>query len=227
MRLLELFSGTQSVGRAFQELGWEVVSLDILPGATIQADILDWDYKAYPPGYFHCVHASPPCTEYSRAKTTGVRNLELADRILQRTLDVITYFDAPVFILENPYTGMMKDRPCMFLMQRYLKVVTYCSYGTLFKKSTAIWSSLDHHWSPRPVCTKANSCASMVDGRHAMTAQRAPGRVAGVRRRSADDTCSLDMLHALPAELCLELAEAATRAVVARSEASPADVSDE
>jgi site-specific DNA-cytosine methylase len=63
MRLLELFAGTGSVGRAFRELGWEVVSLDIEPGHTIQADVLTWDYRTYPPGYFDCVHASPPCTE--------------------------------------------------------------------------------------------------------------------------------------------------------------------
>ena len=71
--LLELFSGTGSVGRAFQAAGWEVTSLDILPGATIQADILDWDYKKYPPGFFDFVWASPPCTEYSIARTRAKR----------------------------------------------------------------------------------------------------------------------------------------------------------
>ena len=44
-RLLELFSGTGSMGRAFAELGWEVTSLDVDPKAepTICADICSWE----------------------------------------------------------------------------------------------------------------------------------------------------------------------------------------
>ena len=44
MKLLELFSGTGSVGRVAQELGCTVVSLD-LKDADINQDILKWDYK--------------------------------------------------------------------------------------------------------------------------------------------------------------------------------------
>ena len=33
LRLLELFSGTGSVGRAFEAQGWEVISFDIDPRA--------------------------------------------------------------------------------------------------------------------------------------------------------------------------------------------------
>ena len=51
MKVLELFSGTHSVGKICKERGWEVVSLD-LKGADININILDWDYKIYKPEDF-------------------------------------------------------------------------------------------------------------------------------------------------------------------------------
>ena len=66
MRLLELFSGTGSVGRAFEALGWEVTSLDVEGEPTIKCDIMDWDYRSLPPGHFDAVWASPVCTSSRR-----------------------------------------------------------------------------------------------------------------------------------------------------------------
>ena len=44
MKLLDLFSGTGSVGRVARDLGFSVISLD-LKNANINTDILSWDYK--------------------------------------------------------------------------------------------------------------------------------------------------------------------------------------
>ena len=74
-RLLELFCGTKSIGRAFEAAGWEVVSLDIV------CDIRSWDYALFPPGHFDMVWASPVCTEYSRALTMRPRRLEEGDAL--------------------------------------------------------------------------------------------------------------------------------------------------
>ena len=50
MRLLELFSGTQSVGKIAKKLGYEVVSLDICDyngkfSPTHKKNILEFNYK--------------------------------------------------------------------------------------------------------------------------------------------------------------------------------------
>ena len=76
MRLLELFAGTGSVGKVAKALGWEVVSLD-LKHADINMDVLDWDFEVFDSGHFDFV--------WARAKTTGVRNMEYADRIVVKT----------------------------------------------------------------------------------------------------------------------------------------------
>ena len=95
MRLLELFAGTGSVGRAFKKLGWEVVSVDIDPRfePTHVADILSWDYNIYRRDRFDFIWSSPVCTQYSICRTTGPpHDLLSADRLVQRALLIMTHF---------------------------------------------------------------------------------------------------------------------------------------
>ena len=70
--LLELFSGTGSVGNAFRDRGWDVVPLDLLMPADIKTDILKWNYQeAYPTGHFTMIWASPPCAEWNKKDRRG------------------------------------------------------------------------------------------------------------------------------------------------------------
>ena len=62
MRMLDLYSGTHSVGRVAQELGYNVTSLD-LQGADIECNVLEWNYTDYKPGYFDIIWASPPAVK--------------------------------------------------------------------------------------------------------------------------------------------------------------------
>jgi site-specific DNA-cytosine methylase len=98
MRLLEVFSGTGSVGKVFGAEGWDVISLDIDPkaNATITADIRTWEYTIYEAGHFDAVWASPVCTHYSRARTTAhtPRDLVWADSLVLRASEIIEYFQA-------------------------------------------------------------------------------------------------------------------------------------
>ena len=64
-RLLDLFSGTGSVGDVFRQKGYDVISvvIDEAFKPTIVADLISWEYKhLWPEGYFTVIASSPPCT---------------------------------------------------------------------------------------------------------------------------------------------------------------------
>ena len=201
-RLLELFSGTGSIGLAFKEIGWDVVSLDIDPKFTpsIAADVMDWDHTTYPPGHFDVVWASVPCTEYSRAKTIGVRKLDLADSIVERTLQLIDYFRPTYWWLENPASGLLHTRPCVQHLPKPYEV-HYCAYGPPYRKPTHLWSNCPH-FRPK-LCNKR--CWWFRDGKHLGSAQRGPNK--GDMFKSFD----LKTLYAIPGPLCDDIAWASSQ----------------
>ena len=98
MKLLDLFSGIGSIGSVAKELGYVVISLDKDMEGDIECNI-EWDYKLYPPKYIDFIHASPPCVEYSIAKTTAVRDIEGANKIVQKTLEILEYFQPTYWTL--------------------------------------------------------------------------------------------------------------------------------
>jgi len=204
MRLLELFSGTGSVGRAFSAEGWEAISLDSdsKAAATISVDILDWDCTIFPPGHFDAIWASPPCTEYSRARTVAKtpRNLELADALVQCTLDVIAYYKPKAWWIENPWTGLLRTRPVVAGMA-YVKI-DYCRFGAPYKKRTALWTNVPF---AETLCDKR--CPGWTGHCHAVVAQRGGCPKVGAPPQT------LDTLHALPPRLTSAI-EAATRAFI-------------
>ncbi len=207
MRLLELFAGTGSIGKAFEKQGWEVVSLDLNPKAraTITADVLTWDYTVFEPGHFDFVWASPPCTEYSLARTTAKtpRNLELADSIVARTLEIIDYF-APEggWLMENPATGLLKTREVVQGLP--WRDVCYCRYSDgerwTYRKHTRLWGELPT-FVPRPMCSRKDPCPLSACGRNPDRAQRCNR---GIRANH-----TLDELYSMPEELCGDIALAA------------------
>lgn len=157
MRILELFAGTRSIGKAFEKHGHEVYSIewnkdfeninwyeDI--GKITAQDIIDRF------GHPDVIWASPDCTSFSiaaishhRRKNLETGNLDpvsdyakFCDNVDQHVLDLIRELKPKYWFIENPRGGMRK-MTWMQGLPRY--TVTYCQYGDTRMKPTDIWTN--------------------------------------------------------------------------------------
>lgn len=157
MRVLELFAGTRSIGKAFEKHGHEVYSIewnkdfenidwyeDI--GKITAQDIIDRF------GHPDVIWASPDCTSYSlaaishhRVKNKETGNLDpitdyakFCDKVNAHVIDLIHELNPKYFFIENPRGGLCN----MTFMQGIPKyLVTYCQYGDTRMKPTHIFTN--------------------------------------------------------------------------------------
>ncbi len=139
------------------------MDIDPRAGADICEDVMAWDFRKYPRGSFELIVASPPCTEYSRAKTIGARDLEGADALVQRTLQIIQYLAPRKWWLENPRYGLLPKRE--FMRGIPYVDVDYCQFsGWGFMKPTRFWGSA-HVRELAPVLCNPETCPNIVQGK--------------------------------------------------------------
>jgi len=167
MNLLELFSGTHSIGKIFKKNEYNVISVDLDNkfNPTHNVDILEFDYKQYPKDYFTYIHSSPPCilfsqnqiSWYGRKKRHNITNemviwdkkqheecMLLSDIIVKKTLEIINYFKPKYFTIENPNHNnwnCIKYRP--YMLEMSYTIVDYCMYDYSIKKPTIIFNNFN------------------------------------------------------------------------------------
>lgn len=200
MHLLELFCGTKSVSKVAKKYGFSIISLDNKKNfnPTICKDILKWDYTEYPRNYFTFIWASPPCTEFSRAKTVGERNLNYASKLVKKTFEIIKYFNPKYFCIENP-VGLLRTMPFMKPHSKFLKTVSYCKYGYSYRKNTDIWSNID--FKPK-LCINGSYCSHKLNfGYHPCHVQQSYSYTNNIRVDKFNKVSSLNTRYSIPPKL--------------------------
>ena len=173
LKVLELFAGTRSIGRAFERRGHEVFSVEWnrdFKNISLYKDISKLTAQEIIDNFGRpdVIWASPDCTTFSiaaishhRRKNEETGNLDpvsdyakFCDKVDTHVLDLIRELAPKYWFIENPRGGMrkmtwMRDFP------RY--TVTYCQYGDNRMKPTDIWTN---HPDPKflPPCHNGDPC---------------------------------------------------------------------
>jgi site-specific DNA-cytosine methylase len=173
VKVLELFAGTRSIGKAFEEKGHEVFSVEWdkqFPDIDLYADIskITADDIIQKFGRPDVIWASPDCSTFSiaaiskhRRKNKETGNLDpvseyaqFCDKVDKHVLQLMRDLNPRYWFIENPRGGMRKME-WMQGLPRY--TVTYCQYGEKRMKPTDIWTN---HPNPefKPPCKNGDAC---------------------------------------------------------------------
>lgn len=184
--VLDLWSGTGSATKPFEDAGYTIISVDIDPARspTYCMDILE--FQTYvEEGYFLLdlketghrykdivfIWASPDCKLFSIANAQmrnhwGPGGWPRSKRLFMQlarvvaTLDIIEAIDPNYWVLENP-RGMLRTVPLMGLLPR--RTVSYCQYEPdkspeeRRMKPTDLWGYIPTIWKPK-MCHNGASC---------------------------------------------------------------------
>lgn len=179
MKILELFAGTRSIGKAFEARGHEVFSVEwdkSFDHINLYADIgqLTAQDILEQFGRPDVIWASPDCSSYSVAGIGHHRKLnpltknldpqteyaKFCDEVNQHVVELIKELNPTYWFIENPRGGLRK-MTWMQELPRY--TVTYCKYETdrpidqRRMKPTDIWTN---HPNPQFIlpCNNGDSC---------------------------------------------------------------------
>ena len=189
VNILELFSGTHSVGKVSVQLGYNVVSVDNCDykgqyPPTHKVDIMDFNYKQYSPDHFDIVWGSPPCTYFSsliqpwigREKgkkgnkfiyTKELFDIDFSKGIswVKKTLEIINYFKPKKWFIENPEMGTLKHQD--FMKDLPYCIVDYCCYAEWgCRKRTRIWTNVPYKGR---LCGGEGICINMRGKKHKLS----------------------------------------------------------
>lgn len=167
MRVLDLFAGTGSATKAFEDAGHEVIKVELNEKFEAhERDVLAMtpEYLREKYGEFDFIWASPPCTTFSIAsvyvywnKDGSIKDERVYHGIamVKKAIELVTELQPRYgWIIENP-RGMLRQQDFMQNLPR--QTITYCQYGDFRMKPTDIWGAAKN-WTARPACSPGSPC---------------------------------------------------------------------
>lgn len=169
LKILDLFSGTQSIAREFRKRGHFTYTVELdkqHEGIDWYEDIMKITAQDIIERFGHpdIIWASPPCEKFSVAsigryweKGSNIPATEESKKaleLLEYTVNLIKELNPTYYFIENP-RGKMRKMDCMQELPRY--TVTYCQYGDTRMKPTDLWTN---HPEPnfKPPCKNGDPC---------------------------------------------------------------------
>ena len=213
MKLLELFAGSRSVGKAAESLGIKVFSVDWERYENINLSIDIGELKLSDVPFIpDIIWASPDCTTYSIAACGHHRTKERSpktpyaekcDSVNKHWISLIKEWllinPNLVFFIENP-RGLLRHMDFMKDFKRH--TVWYCKYGDNRAKPTDIWTN-SPNWTPRKGCHnyKYDKDGNVIN-KHCHHEAAPRGARTGTQGRKNSYEASK-----IPNELCVEVLE--------------------
>jgi site-specific DNA-cytosine methylase len=155
---IDLFSGSKNVTHALENLGYTVFSCDWNENLhpTICCNILDFPFELINVP-ISVLWASPDCATFSRQapadqwqkkilKYRQYHYSALTEKstaallYIQKTIDIINYFNPKVYFIENP-VGRLRHIPAIKNFVPYRYSVNYKDYGFDYSKETDIYTN--------------------------------------------------------------------------------------
>ena len=172
MKILELFAGTRSIGKAFENKGHDVFSIDWdtkFEKIDLYTDISILTSKDIIAlfGKPDIIWASPDCTTYSISAISHHRTKDLDGNLTPKSdyakfcdnaninlIKLINELNPKYFFIENPRGGFRKMN---FIKEIDRHTISYCQYGDNRMKPTDIFTN---HKNPnfKHICKKGSPC---------------------------------------------------------------------